>query len=191
MGYAHSSQLETETSGNISFPQTYTSNQLKLLELPPMNGCSDFDYIGGTFKEPSGKTIEIPLNTYWGFYATDENCESIRNTYIYNCTLELKYKVFRYYDWVDNTGWTYHPDITSTLIYGECLRTVTGTHVNIRKGPGKKYEVMGQLNPGDLFQIKEISHEVDNIDDYYGSWVKIVYNEIEGWIFNKFIKRDE
>jgi hypothetical protein len=189
IGYVHSSQLEVDGGGFFSFPNQYSSDLVKLVNLSPMNGCSDFEYLGGTFQDQSGKLVELPLNTYWGFYDTDENCESIKNTYIYNCTIKLFYKVMRYYDWVDNTGWTYYTHIEKTIITDEALRTVSGTNVNIRQGPGKTYGVIGKLNPGDMFCLKEISHDGADIDGYYGSWVKISFKGIEGWIYSKFIKR--
>jgi hypothetical protein len=190
VGYIHSTQLITDEGGYYSFPEKIKYEEVKLLELPPENGCSDFFTLYAEFQDRSGKLINIPLNTYWGFYDTDENCESIRNTYLYDCILTLIYSVFYYYD--DKYGYaTYGVRTDKTIITGEAIRTVTGTNVNIRKGPGTNYEVIGKLNPGDKFSLKEIDHEREDVNGYYGSWVKILFGKVEGWIFSRYIKRKD
>ena len=189
VGYIHSSQLDIDNGGYFSFPEKFIYEGVTLSKLAPENGCSDFSSINGEFLDRSGKLVVLPLDTYWGFYDTDENCESVINTYLYDCDVKLVYTVGRNYDEYNNTGWTYYMEVDKTIVTNDAKRTVTGTNVNIRKGPGKNYEVVGKLNLGDVFSLKEIDHEGFSVDGYYGSWVKIQFGEIEGWIFSKYIQR--
>lgn len=189
VGYIHSSQLDVENGGYISFPEKYVYEGVVLSELPPQYGCSDFSSIHGLFKKKSGVYVNLLLNTYWGFYDTNENCESVINSYLYDCEVKLLYTVSHIWDEFDSQKWTYVIAVNKTIITNYAERTVTGTNVNIRKGPGKNYEAVGKLNPGDVFSLKEIDHEAFNVNGYYGSWVKIQFGEIEGWIFSKYIHR--
>lgn len=55
---------------------------------------------------------------------------------------------------------------------------VTGSMVNIRKGPNTTFEVITQCKKGDEFEILEES----------GAWFKIkLSDDMEGWIYSKLI----
>ncbi|WP_246940719.1 SH3 domain-containing protein [Bacillus pinisoli] len=54
----------------------------------------------------------------------------------------------------------------------------TADGLRIRKGPGTSFQVVGSVNKGDLLQFKERSE----------SWVKISYQQFEGWVHRDYVK---
>lgn len=74
-------------------------------------------------------------------------------------------------DWQENVGWIFRP------LVNQKVRTavVLPDRVNIRKGPGLKYQVTTQAKGGEVYKILEENK----------SWVRIGYyleNEEVGWI---------
>ncbi|WP_404453635.1 N-acetylmuramoyl-L-alanine amidase [Oceanobacillus kapialis] len=55
---------------------------------------------------------------------------------------------------------------------------LSGDNVNIRSGPGTDYNVIGSGNTGDTFELLEEQ----------GEWVKIAFQEEEGWVTGSFIE---
>lgn len=188
VGYVHSSQLDFSNQGDFKLTKTYTTNSFVLENLPIQFGCSEFSEIEGVFRNQNEQK-NFPLNTYWGFYSTDENCKSVINEYLYGCSFEFTYDIRRYYSWDSDFKWIYEINVIKSVVTNSPKMTVIGANVNIRKGPSKNYEIIGKLNPNDSFSIVEISHEDVIIDNYNGTWVKIHNEFYDGWIFNKFIQK--
>lgn len=59
---------------------------------------------------------------------------------------------------------------------------VTGNGVNVRKGPGTSYEVLGQLNKND---------EVVILDEAVDGWQKILYQDQEAYISSKYLTEEK
>ncbi|MBW1992431.1 MAG: SH3 domain-containing protein [Deltaproteobacteria bacterium] len=92
--------------------------------------------------------------------------------------LERKGEWVRFKDWVGNTGWVYRPllsDIPTAVVLKE--------RVNVRRGPGLKHKVVGQVDKGEVYRIF----------DRRGKWVKIGYyieKEEIGWVRNDMVWGD-
>jgi uncharacterized protein YgiM (DUF1202 family) len=74
-------------------------------------------------------------------------------------------------DWQDNVGWVYKPLINKKIH----TAVVLPEKVNIRKGPGRKYGVVGRAESGEVYKI---------FGEKRG-WVKVGYyleNQKIGWI---------
>lgn len=74
-------------------------------------------------------------------------------------------------DWQGNVGWVYRPLISKEVK----TAVVLPERVNIRKGPGLKYKVVGQAESGEVYKVFSKKN----------GWVKVGYyleNQEVGWI---------
>mgnify|MGYP005843193285 CR=1 FL=1 len=74
-------------------------------------------------------------------------------------------------DWQGNVGWVYRPLISEEVK----TAVVVPERVNIRKGPGLKYKVVGQAESGEVYKVFSKKN----------GWVKVGYyleNQEVGWI---------
>lgn len=67
--------------------------------------------------------------------------------------------------------------------------TVTGNNVNVRSMPDKQGAVLFQLDKGDRCRYIETGGEED-VNGYIDYWYKVEYNDQEGWIFGKFLRKE-
>ena len=80
---------------------------------------------------------------------------------------------------------------------------VNDNKLNVRLFPNTKSKIIGQLNQGDVVEVKGFSDNRELIDGYNGYWVKISMKSSEtlkdyagdysgkfGWIFSKYINID-
>ncbi|GAQ16692.1 N-acetylmuramoyl-L-alanine amidase LytC precursor [Oceanobacillus picturae] len=58
---------------------------------------------------------------------------------------------------------------------------LTGDSVNIRSGPGTNFDVIGSGNSGDTYELLEEQ----------GDWMRIQFNEEDGWVTSSFTKMAE
>ncbi len=65
--------------------------------------------------------------------------------------------------------------VTSPVLANEAIIDVN--NLNVRSGPGTEYEPIGQVNQGEKHKILEENEE----------WIKIKFNDMEGWITKEFI----
>jgi len=74
-------------------------------------------------------------------------------------------------DWQDNVGWVYRPLISQKVK----TAVIKPELVNIRKGPGLKYGVVGQAESGEVYKVFKKKN----------GWVKVGYyleNQQVGWV---------
>ncbi|KAB8127315.1 SH3 domain-containing protein [Gracilibacillus oryzae] len=64
----------------------------------------------------------------------------------------------------------------SLIIYAKDAY-IDGDNLNVRSGPGTEYEVIGQVHPPDVYPILEENEE----------WLKIDYQNQQGWIAREFV----
>ena len=74
-------------------------------------------------------------------------------------------------DWQDNVGWVYAPLVNKKVH----TAVIMPEKVNIRKGPGKKYRVVGTAECGEVYKVFTKKN----------GWAKVGYyleNQQVGWI---------
>lgn len=79
-------------------------------------------------------------------------------------------------DWQDNVGWVYRPLINQKIN----TAVILPDSVNIRKGPGLKYRVVGQAECGEVYKVFARKN----------GWVRVGYyldNQQLGWIRNDLV----
>lgn len=79
-------------------------------------------------------------------------------------------------DWQDNVGWVYRPLVNKKIH----TAVVLPEKVNIRKGPGLRYRVVGQAESGEVYKIFQEKR----------GWVRVGYyleNQVIGWIRNDLV----
>jgi len=64
---------------------------------------------------------------------------------------------------------------------------VNDDHVNIRNLPNINGKVIDKLYKGKAIQAIEISDSIEKINDFEDYWIKIKYNNIEGWIYGYYL----
>ncbi len=84
---------------------------------------------------------------------------------------QTKGKWVKIKDWQNNVGWVYRPLISQKVK----TAVVLPERVNIRKGPGLKYGVVGQAESGEVYKVFKKQN----------GWVNVGYyleNQQVGWI---------
>jgi len=68
--------------------------------------------------------------------------------------------------------------------------TITGDGLRVRDKPALDGKKVGSLNKG--YRVEALSHSdhTDSIDGFTGYWYFIVYKNLSGWVFGKYIQID-
>jgi Bacterial SH3 domain len=68
--------------------------------------------------------------------------------------------------------------------------TITGDGLRVRDKPALNGNKVGSLNKG--YRVEAVSHSdhTDSIDGFTGYWYFIVYKNLSGWVFGKYIQID-
>ena len=64
---------------------------------------------------------------------------------------------------------------------------ILDTHINVRKMPGLNSEKIGQVTLGDKIEVIKTVNESVKIDNYNGYWLKIKKDNLNGYIFSKYV----
>ena len=64
---------------------------------------------------------------------------------------------------------------------------IMDTNINVRNSPSLEGAKIGKVNLGDKITVIETEKNLVQIDNFFGYWVKIKYNNSYGYIFSKYI----
>jgi hypothetical protein len=68
--------------------------------------------------------------------------------------------------------------------------TITGDGLRVREKPGLDGKKLGTVNKGYRVEALAHSNQTDSIDGFTGYWYYIVYKNLSGWVFGKYIEVD-
>ncbi len=68
--------------------------------------------------------------------------------------------------------------------------TITGDGLRVREKPSLEGKKLGSVNKGYRVEALAHSNHTDNIDGFTGYWYYIVYKDLSGWVFGKYIQID-
>lgn len=68
--------------------------------------------------------------------------------------------------------------------------TITGDGLRVRENPSLEGRKIGTVNKG--YRVEALAHSdrTDSIDGFTGYWYYIVYKNLSGWVFGKYIQVD-
>ncbi|MBN1573257.1 MAG: SH3 domain-containing protein [Deltaproteobacteria bacterium] len=68
--------------------------------------------------------------------------------------------------------------------------TITGDGLRVREKPTLDGRKLGTVNKGYRVEALAHSNRTDSIDGFTGYWYYIVYKDLSGWVFGKYIQVD-